>query len=536
VAGQPSAQDATSRWRRVRLSAAMNGLVEALTPLTVVLQLLTVCSTAVGGLDPVRHSHWRTAWSLDTAVVLIFLPSALLFFSVIIYYRNSERLNRYQIWFIITSSVAGAATNIILLISIHNGGAPVVLVSAVALASCMIVIMRFARWWLGLAFLELVTAALGTWAGGLDAISAPWLTAKILGIVMFLLGVLVAVGVIIFFKYFYSLTDNKKRLILAGSVAGVVIDIVLILDTLHYSTARLALFGFGLVPCLICACRFCRSALVRPYLKAATAAAIGSTFVSIAPFLYNSVYLPSTADVPVQLSFDSATSSQPRPGFYLLDVKISLEDMASTRAVVLTSMISVYGISYSAMKANQSQQPSQDQADNIGVGSTVPNLELSGRPSTTLITLAHAINNGSYLPANIPFTRSMPVLVPAGKYQELDVEVMLRYARSDRLTLTSTYFGPKLQRIPGCSHDARTAWHIAQSTLGRLTHGQETAVADWCANVTSPQIFSFIGGPPGRSTSNHIVKLEDAAYQVTRESEARDRQVGVMWQGVSTYA
>jgi hypothetical protein len=519
VTGQPYAQDAVPRRFSARLSAAVSSIVEFLTPGAVVLQVLTVYSTAVSGVDLARHSHWRATWISSAMNGLVFLPLAVFLLAFAVYYWRPRKLSRNQIWVVLAASVAGAAINITLLIGANNSDKPTTAITAIALTSCAVVIVRFSRWWLTLAFLELATAVLGIGAGGLDAISAPWLLAKILGIVLFVLGVLVVVGVAVFFRYFYSLSDNQKRTILLGSVAGTIIDIVLMLNAVHYSTAKLALFGLCAVPCVFCVGRFFRFDLIRPYLKTATAVGIASALLSFAPFLYNSIYLPSTADVPVELTFDSATSSQPRPGLDLMDVKITLEDMASTKAVVLTSMISVYGVSYNDLKANSSATPSQDQADDAGVGSTVPNLEFDGKRTRTLIALSQAINNGSFLPANLPFIRSIPVIVPVGKYQELDVEVFLRYARSDRLTLTDEYFGPQREDINGCSHDVRTAWSIAQTALGRLTHGNETAVADWCATVTSPQISSFIGGPPGGRTSRRIVRLQDAAYQVTRESD-----------------
>jgi hypothetical protein len=112
------------------------------------------------------------------------------------------------------------------------------------------------------------------------------------------------------------------------------------------------------------------------------------------------------------------------------------------------------------------------------------------------------------------FTTSVPILIPAGKYQELDIELMLWYSRADRMTLTYEYSAPYVEHINYCANDIRTAWFAAQSTLGRLTHGTEKAVTDWCATISGPKIRAFIGGAPWQVTSSEVSSVEEQTVQL----------------------
>ena len=187
-------RDAVPRRFSTRLSAAVSSIVEFLTPGAVVLQMLTVYPMAVSGVDLVRHSHWRASWISSAMNGLVLLLFAVLLLAFAVYCWRPRELSRNQIWVVLAASVAGAAINITLLIGANNSDKLTTAITAIALASCAVVIVRFSRWWLTVAFLELVTAVLGISAGGLDAISAPWLLAKILGIVLFVLGVRLSQG------------------------------------------------------------------------------------------------------------------------------------------------------------------------------------------------------------------------------------------------------------------------------------------------------------------------------------------------------
>ena len=303
------------------------------------------------------------------------------------------------------------------------------------------------------------------------------------------------------------------RLILAGAVSGVVIDITFMLYALHYNTARLVIFGLFALPCIVLAWEVFDWALIRAYPKLAAVGAVAAALLSVVPFIYTSVYLPSTADVAIQPTLTAGTPVSIRPGLSLLDLKFALQDKSAIRAVALTSMVTVSGITYRGKKADFGSSPSQKRAIAIGLDKPFfPNLEFNGRRHITLMTLKRAISDGSYIYPNSTLTTEIPVLMPVGKYQELDVRLTLLYARSDRLALAKKYFGPRIVQEDNCANDVRSAWFITQSLLSLLTRGKETAVTDWCATLGDPGVTSFFGGAPGKRTPDQVTQLEAAAY------------------------
>jgi hypothetical protein len=371
-----------------------------------------------------------------------------------------------------------------------------------------------------LAFLELPVALLAIVCGGIDLISAPWLLARILGLLMFLLGVVIIVSLAVNARYFPHLTDGKVLLILAGSVSGIIIAIIFALNTIHYDDGRkLVLYVLCGVPCVLVAWFFFRWHLIKDSVRQVAAAGVVGALVSVTPFIYNSIYLPQTANIAVDATLDSATVSHAGKGFDLVDVKINLTDQSTVRALTLTSMVAVYGVAYSGQGSVLSGTPSQNAAIAVGqYNSEIPNLEFSGRRNVKLITLRRAEADDSFLNPSTPLTTSLPVLIPANRYQELDVELALWYGRADRLTLTREYYAPHVIGIDYCANDVRAAWYISQSTLGRLTHGTETAVTDWCATTSGPKIRAFIGGAPGQISSREVTSLEEQTVQLRHMS------------------
>jgi len=386
-----------------------------------------------------------------------------------------------------------------------------------------------------MALLEIPTAFLGIPVGLADLLSAPWLISRLLGLILLLLGILVFAGTVPIGFYRRpvdalsgkrmglaeaarrrTLSESAERLILAGAVAGMVIDIILVLNALHYDNVRAWLFVLCGLPGLYIARRYYDWALLKPYRKLAATAGVASGLLSIVPFLYNTIYLPSTADVAVESSMTHAAPVPAGPGLEVVDLQVNLQVKSSVPAVTLTSMLVVHGLTYRGNQTNFSTSPSQKAALDAGLGRyPSPDLEFKGTTTSTLVTLRRVVRDGAFLNPNVTLNTVVPVLVPAGRYQELDVELMLWYARSDRLTLTSEYFGPRTysssRQCPG--DDVRSAWFIAQSRLSQLTRGRETAVTDWCSAVTDPWVGSFIGGAPGAHTSSKVARLEAQNYQ-----------------------
>jgi hypothetical protein len=385
-----------------------------------------------------------------------------------------------------------------------------------------------------LALLELPTAGLGIWVGGTDLLSAPWLISRVLGLLLFILGVLVFAGTVPIAFYRRpapvapakrmslleaarrrTLSDAAELLILSGAAAGIVIDSIFMLNALHYNDVRVWLFAACGLPSLCMAWRYCSWSLLKPYRKLAATAGVAGGLLSIVPFLYNTIYLPSTADVAIESTMNHGSPVSVGTGLDFVDLQVNLQDKSSVPAVALTSMLVVRGVIYRGNGADFSKSPSQTAALNAGLGRYVsPDLEFDGTSTTTLITLRRIIRDGSILNPEVEYNTIVPVLIPPGRYEELDVELMLWYARSDRLTLTSEYSRPRSHYYSTqCPDDVRSAWFIAQSRLSLLTRGRETAVTDWCSEVNEPWIGSFIGGAPGTHTSGDVVRLEGQAYQ-----------------------
>ena len=373
-----------------------------------------------------------------------------------------------------------------------------------------------------LALLQLPTAILGIAIGGLDLASAPWLFSRILGLMLLLLGVVVLVGLVVdILCFFRELTAPRQRLILAGAVAGFVIDIIFLLDMIHYTRGiKVILVGVSALSCALVTWYFFNWPLVKKSVKLVVTAGVVTALASVTPFIYTSIYLPSTANVAIEPSLDSATVSPVGPGLDLVNVRLSVTDQSSVRVVTLTSMVAVYGITYSDQKDDFSGSPSQGLAVKVGLGTSglVPNLAFNGRHQT-LITLQRVEADGSFLNPSVPLTTSVPVLIPAGKYQELDVAFSLWYARADRLTLTHEYFPTHLEDFTDyCPDDIRTAYFIAQTTLGREMRGTETAATDWCASISDPKIGAFIGGAPGHKNPGEVTALEEQSVQLRHTS------------------
>jgi hypothetical protein len=366
-----------------------------------------------------------------------------------------------------------------------------------------------------LAFSELPIAFLGIWVGGTDLLSAPWLLSRVLGLIIFLLGLLVLAGVAVLARY-RILTPKGDRLVLFGAVSGTVISVIFMLSALHYSTVRFWLFVLCALPCLGVAGNVFSWELIRPYPKLAATAGFASALLSVVPFLYSTIYLPSTADVAVESTLAPGAVTSAGPGLDLVNLVITFGDRSAIAAATLTSMVAVYGVTY--QHADFQATPSQRAAISAGIGnSVIPNLEFAGARHSTLLTLRRPLRDGALVNPGVALATTVPVLIPAGRYQEIDVELTLWYARSDRLTLSDQYSGPQVyDRGPCSGDDVRTAWFVSQSRLDRLTRGTETAVTDWCASVHGPGAESFIGGAPGGHTPSAVAHLEGQSYQAKR--------------------
>jgi hypothetical protein len=401
--------------------------------------------------------------------------------------------------------------------------------------------------------LQVPGACLGLVVGVVDLVSAPWLQARGLGLVLFLLGALTLAGTFpvgIYGRLSGRVEvgrlvpaagdaedkharaqrraekrrrDATDRLTFAGAVAGTVIAVIFALSALHYNEVRLSLFVLCGMPSVLTATLFYRWSLLKRYPRLAVSAGVVGGLLSVVPFLYNTIYLPSTADVAIEATLQPASPASIGSGLQLVDLQISLEDKSSIPATVLTSMVTVTGYTYTGGSgdfASPQSQSAQSSAAQIGLGKSLnPNLEFTGLRTPTLLTLRRAVNDGSTLFPQTPLDATIPVLIPAGHYQELDISYRLLYARSDRLTLTDEYSARHIYANRKCAaDDVRAAWFIAQSEFDRITRGTETAVTDWCSAVDDPWIGTFIGGAPGTRTSASVVELEGQRYKVRSTS------------------
>jgi hypothetical protein len=371
-----------------------------------------------------------------------------------------------------------------------------------------------------LAYFQFPVAALGLAAGTFDLVASTGIASKALGLVMLLFGALVLVGIMACGR---RPSDNQRRVAAAGAIAGVVIAVIFILAALGYQNFRACLFAASGIPSAAIAIGIVRWELIRANAGLAAVAAVASAGVSFLPFAYNTIYLPTTADVAIE---STVTAGAPVPvgkNLDLVDLTLTVENLSTIQAVDLTSMLEVEGVTYGGSSANYQAPPNESDAVAIGLtGHNYPNLDTSATSeqhlrTPTLVTLQRPITDGSFLHPGLKLIGTVPVLLPVGKYRELEVRFYLSYARADRLILTNRYFGPRFEENEGgCSDDVRTAWHISQTALDFLARGEETVVTDWCATVTDPWIKTFVGGAPGTHTPSAIVSLADQNYQ-TRE-------------------
>jgi hypothetical protein len=370
-----------------------------------------------------------------------------------------------------------------------------------------------------LAYFQLPVAALGLAPGTFDLVASTGITSKALGLVMLLLGALVLVGIMACGR---RRSDNQRRLAAAGSVAGIVIAVIFVLAALGYQDIRACLFAASGIPSAAIAIWIVRWELIRANAGLAAIAAVASAGVSFLPFVYNTIYLPTTADVAIESTLTAAAPVPVGKNLDLVDLTLTVENLSTIQAVDLTSMLEVEGVTYGGSSANYQASPNESDAVAVGLtGHNYPNLDTTTNEqdlrTPTLVALQRPINDGSFLHPGLKLIGQVPVLLPAGKYRELEVQFYLSYARADRLILTNEYFGPRFEANEGgCSDDVRSAWHIAQTALDFLARGEETVVTDWCATVTDPWINTFVGGAPGTHTPSAIVSLEDQDYQ-TRE-------------------
>jgi hypothetical protein len=258
-----------------------------------------------------------------------------------------------------------------------------------------------------LAFLELPIAFLGIWVGGTDLLSAPRLLARVLGLAIFLLGLLVLAGVAVIARY-RTLTLKGDRLVFLGSVSGTVITVIFMLSALHYSTVRFWLFVLCALPGLAVAGNVFSWSLISAYPKLAATAGFASALLSVVPFLYSTIYLPSTADVAVESTLTPGTVTAAGLGLDLVNLVITFGDRSAIAAATLTSMVAVYGVTY--QHADFQPAPSQAAAIAVGMGnSVIPNLEFTGARQSTLLTLRRPLRDGALVNPGVALATTVPV-------------------------------------------------------------------------------------------------------------------------------
>lgn len=373
--------------------------------------------------------------------------------------------------------------------------------------------------WLPLATAGLgITAAFALGIGFQDVAWEVSLPAQILGAFFIVAGGAASAGaVILTVKLLPSrrrrwFTRDQLAYVAGGAVAGIYVDLTIVLYSFRYQPIIAWWFGVLTLTCAFLAFKTLPVAwgAISKSVKSfgITLALLGSA----ANFWFVSFYLPANTQVGVEygLSMGPVVRSG---GDRLVTLDLTMDNTSSVTALTVGSMVVVRGISYTnagesnvtAQERNKSNHTAQQQmsayADTLAGqqpadGSTAvqnPNIQFYGRQSNMVLTILRPIDNNSYLFSNDTYSRYFNVVIPEANIAALDVEVEIMYARVTRLTL-SGHHPPGIKPYGSCPDDEQSSWNVNQSALVRFTHGSQVLYSNWCADPANPSISSNVVG------------------------------------------
>lgn len=373
------------------------------------------------------------------------------------------------------------------------------------------------------------TAVVALWLGLQDLVWDVSLPAQILGAFFIVAGLSASVSAAMLvvkplpFPRWRKISFDQLACIAGGAIAGIYVDLTIVLYSFRYQPIKAWLFGALALNCVFLTLQTLPKAwkIISKSVKGigVTLALLGSA----ANFWFVSFYLPANTQVGVEygLSLGPVMRSG---GDRLVTLDLTMDNKSSVTALTIGSMVVVRGVSYVGKSNATAQKRMSAYADSLagqppGSSAAVqnPNIQFDGQPSYVMLTILRPIDDDSYLFSNDTFSHYFNVVIPEANIVALDVDVYVQYARTTRLTLSSQ-LPPAIKQSRSCPDDVRSAWNVNQSALVRFTHGSQVLYSNWCADLASPSINSSVVGADSRKAEEGIASNISVTTS-TREEE-----------------
>jgi len=362
-------------------------------------------------------------------------------------------------------------------------------------------------WFLSMAVSLAGTALVALRLGLQDMVSKVSLPAQILGAFFIVAGLAASVSAVMLMvklrplRRWRKISDLQVACIAGGAIAGIYVDLTIVLYSFRYQPIKAWLFGALALNCIFL------TYLTLPAAWGAISKSVKGVGITVAllgsaaNFWFVSFYLPENTQVGIEygLSLGPVVRSG---GDRLVTLDLTMDNKSSVTALTVGSMVVVRGVSYTnAERSNATPQQRMfayagSLAGQPADGSAAvqnPNIQFDGRQSSVVLTILRPIDDDTYLFSNDTFSHYFNVVIPEGKIVALDVEVYVQYARTTRLTLSGDS-RPAIRHDPSCADEEQSTWNVDQSALVRFTHGSQVLHSNWCADPTKPSISAIISG------------------------------------------
>ncbi len=386
------------------------------------------------------------------------------------------------------------------------------------------------------------TALFALWIGFQDVAWEVSLAAQILGFFFIVAGGAALVGAatltvkLLPSRRWRKTTGDQLARIAAGAIAGIYVDMTIVVYSFRYQLIIAGVFGALMLNCVFLAFKTLPPAwgIISKGTKGLgiTLALLGSA----ANFWFVSFYLPANTQVGVEygLSVGPVVRSG---GDRLVTLDLTMDNESSVTALTVGSMVVVRGISYAGtgnsnvtaqqlkkLNGRAQQQMSvyagslaRQQSAGGSAAIQNPNIQFDDGQSGVVLKILRPIDDNSYLFSNDTFSHYFDVVIPESNIVALDVEIYVQYARVTRLTLSGNY-PPAIKSSRSCPDDERSAWNVNQSALVRFTHGNQVLYSYWCADPANPSINSDIVGADSPKAEGDIASTISVTTS-TRDEE-----------------
>jgi hypothetical protein len=381
------------------------------------------------------------------------------------------------------------------------------------------------RWLRGpAAFVLLLTGGSGLVMGLANVANAASLADQIYGAAYVVAGVIATTGAVAALTPSAWLTARQTPVgagfrstpVAIGFLAGLYITATLALFSSAYSPDKMLLFiAFACICVVGLGLLALRGDLGNiGFAGKAVGLSLG-VVLSAAQLWYQSIYLPENTEVGLQIALALEPTKITAGRTHFAHLHLTVENRSSDAAVVLTSMVTITGVKYVpspgagslSNKATQSREVQEGTEANPPDGMDV---RYRAKAHHAVLAVDRVIDDGSKLVSDNAYSRNLLVAIPDSGYQELDATIQIDYARVTRLSLGSDRrLPPRTER--SCNHDVRSVWSINQSPLRRFTRGREILITNWCADLGSEHIYSFVS-TPGQPLTEKVKLRNDRVY------------------------